>query len=72
MNMWKNGFTVLLEMFQFEGYRLMRRHSISVSEFKVSCGWVRCFMARYDLTIRHQVMSTETTGIIEGKAGQFS
>jgi hypothetical protein len=49
--MQKNGFALSMEMLQFEGYRLARKHNISVSEFKVSYGWVRCFMARHDLAI---------------------
>jgi hypothetical protein len=52
MNMQKNGFAVLMEMLQFEGCRLARKHNISISEFKVTYGWVRRFMARHDLTIR--------------------
>jgi hypothetical protein len=52
MNMQKNGFVVLMEMLQFTGCRLARKHNISVSKFKVSHGWVKHFMTRHDLTIR--------------------
>jgi hypothetical protein len=52
INTWKNGFAISMEMLQFEGCRLARKHNISISKFKVSCGWVKHFMARHDLTIR--------------------
>jgi hypothetical protein len=52
MNMRKNGFAVSMEMLQFEGCRLARKHNISISQFKVGYGWVRHFMTRPDLTIR--------------------
>jgi hypothetical protein len=55
VNTRKNGSVVSMEMLQFKGCRLARKHNISVSEFKVGYGWVRCFMARHDLTIRHQM-----------------
>jgi hypothetical protein len=54
MNTWKNGFAVSMEMLQFEGCRLARKHNIFISEFKVSYGWVSHFMARHDLTIRRR------------------
>jgi hypothetical protein len=54
MNMRKNGFSVSMEMLQFKGCRLARKPSIFVSKFEVSYGWVRCFMARQDLTIRRR------------------
>jgi hypothetical protein len=54
MNTWKNGFAISMEMLQFEGCRLTRKHNISISKFKVSYGWVRRFMAGHDLTIRHR------------------
>jgi hypothetical protein len=50
----KNGFAVSMEMLQFECSRLARKLYISVSEFKVSYGWARYFMARHDLTIRRR------------------
>jgi hypothetical protein len=52
MNTRKNAFAVSMEILQFEGCRLARKHNISVSGFKVSYGWVRRFMARHDFTIR--------------------
>jgi hypothetical protein len=42
MNIWKN-FTLSMEMLQFEGCRLARKHNIPVSKFKVSYGQVRCY-----------------------------
>jgi hypothetical protein len=60
MNTRKNGFAVSMEMLQFEGCKLARKHNISVSEFKVSYGWVRRFMARHDLTIRHRTTIAHT------------
>jgi hypothetical protein len=71
MNTRKNEFAASMEMLQFEGCRLARKYNISVSKFKVSYGWVRRFMARHDLTTRHQTTIAETTGSIRGKAGQF-
>jgi hypothetical protein len=45
-----------MKMLQVEDCGLAREHNISLSEFKVSYGWVRCFMARHDLTIRRRTM----------------
>jgi hypothetical protein len=55
MNM-QNEFAVSLQMLQFEGCRLARKHNVSISEFKVSYGWVRYFMARHKFVIRCQMM----------------
>jgi hypothetical protein len=52
MYMQKNGFAILMEMLQVEGSRLARQHNIFVTDMKTSCGWVSCFMARHNLTIR--------------------
>jgi hypothetical protein len=52
MNTRKNDFAVSMEMLQFEGSTLARKHNISVTEFRVSYGWLRRLMARRDLTIR--------------------
>jgi hypothetical protein len=71
MNTRKNRSAVSMEMLQFEGCRLARKHNISISEFKVSYAWVTCFTARHDLTIRRRTMIAETTGSIRGKTGQF-
>jgi hypothetical protein len=51
-----SGFAVLMEKLQFKGCRLARKQNISVSKFKVIYGRARCFMARYNLTIKHQMM----------------
>jgi hypothetical protein len=59
INMRKNGFTASMEMLQFKGCRLARKHNIFISEFRVSCGWVRRFVARHDLTIRRRTTITQ-------------
>jgi hypothetical protein len=56
INTRKNRSAVSMKMLQFEGRRLARKHNISISEFKVNYGWVRRFMARHDITIRHRRM----------------
>jgi hypothetical protein len=50
----RNGFRVLIEVSHFEGRRLAGKHSIAGSEFRVSCEWMRHFMARHGLTIRRR------------------
>jgi hypothetical protein len=62
MNTRENGFAISMEVLQFEGCRLARKHNISISEFKVSYGWVWRFMARH-LTIRHRMMIETTRSI---------
>lgn len=43
---------------QFKGCRLAGKQHIN-SEFKISYGWVRHFMSRNDLPIRHQMMAAQ-------------
>jgi hypothetical protein len=68
-DMWKNGFAASVELLLFKGFRLAREYTISISELKVSYGWVRCFMARPGLTIRHQIMILQSIRSIQVKAG---
>jgi hypothetical protein len=44
-----------MEIMQFKDCRLARNQNISASEFRAIYGWVRCFMARHDLTIWYQM-----------------
>jgi hypothetical protein len=60
MNMEKNGFAALVEMLQFESCRLARKHIISISEFKVSNGWLRSFFGRKQL--HHKMSDDDSTG----------
>jgi hypothetical protein len=50
-NTWEIVFAVLMEMLHFKGCLLAGKHSVSISEFKVSSGWVRHFMASHNLAI---------------------
>jgi hypothetical protein len=52
----ENGFAALVEMLQFEGCRLARKHNITISEFKGRNGWLRSYFGRNSFTIRCQMM----------------
>jgi hypothetical protein len=49
-----DGFSVSVEMLQFEARQLSDSMGIPQSEFKASYGWARRFMARNDLVIRRR------------------
>jgi hypothetical protein len=59
MNTKKNRFSESMDMLQFKGCRLARKHNISISKFKVSYGRVKHFLARHKLTIRYQKTMTQ-------------
>ena len=50
-----DGFSVSVEMIQFEGLKIADRMEIPRNEFKGSYGWARRFMARHDLVIRRRM-----------------
>jgi hypothetical protein len=52
MNTQKNGFAVSMEILQYKGCRLAKKHNTSISEIKVIYGGVWHFMAKHNLTIR--------------------
>jgi hypothetical protein len=70
MNIWENGFAASMEMLQFKGFRLARKHNISGSKIS-QVGWVKHFIASHDLTIRHQMMNRETIRSTQGNVIQF-